>query len=269
MPTTEKNYLFVCGIQRSGTTALANLVNWHSEVCVCIERFRNLMRNNKIEQFTPDRFELDKLLDFSDDATNLTPEKSERFHGFYESVRANYEQLKFVGDKVPNNHRFIESIHKKFERAKFLFIVRDIHDTACSWQARAEREGDGWPETKTAEKAVAPWNDCNRVFLKMKLAYPDACHVVGYEQFFDGDADDLSPVDQLTDFLKLNAEERLYSAFTNARKIYSTNIKTKSRTLDPDVYDGIEKAADLDVYKQLLALQSNVGSDAENDLRAA
>ena len=249
----QKDYLFISGIQRSGTTAIANLLNAHSEVCVCIERYKKLMNKRRYKEFNAALFERDRLLDFSDGLTNQSPQNSERFKSFYEDVARNYDSYRIIGDKIPNNHHFIEPICQEFDRAKVIFIVRDIYDTGCSWQARAEREGDGWPEFKTADKAVSPWNDCNQIIRKLADKYRDQILVVGYEDFFDGEPEDYQAIDVVTDFLEVASDENLYLHFRKVRQTYRSTIKGKPRELPAEQREYIEQHADFDLYQEILS----------------
>lgn len=249
----KRKQLFVCGVQRSGTTALANLLNAHSEICVCIERYKRLLSKANPADFSPDLFDRDRLLDFSDGYTDLTPEKSARFKGFYQSLHDSYDTLKVIGDKVPNSHRGIETLLGQYESCRVLFIVRDVFDTGCSWQARAEREGDGWPENRTADQVVGPWNECNEVIAKVTTRFPERALVVDYSAFFDGAAEDYTEIDRVTDFLGVMPDEDLYLEFQKARSKYASTIKIKPRVLSISHRQYIEHHANFDQYREIMA----------------
>lgn len=250
---TDKRYLFLSGIQRSGTTALTNVMNHHEQICICVERYKKLMHFERHKMFVPELFALDNLLDFSKGYTNLDPSHSDRFKGFYNDLEANYENLVYIGDKVPNNYPFIPYVHEVFPGARTIFIVRNLHDTACSWQARADREGDGWPEDKTAERSLKPWNEHNATVLKMKQRHPEDCLVVNYDTFFDGDPADNSAIKRLTDFLGLILDDPLSDAFRQARKKYASKLKGKERSLSQATLEYLEMNADNGSYDKVLA----------------
>ena len=250
---TKKKYLFLSGIQRSGTTALTNILNRHNEICICVERYKKLMHFERHKILTPELFELDNLLDFSHGYTNLEPSHSERFMGFYNELKESYKDLVYIGDKVPNNYPFIPYLHQTFPGAVTVFIVRNIHDTACSWQARADREGDGWPQDKTAEKSLGPWNEHNAMILQIKKSYPEHCFVVNYDTFFDGDPADQSMMKRLTDFLDLELDNGLSEAFRHARQKYANKLKAKERSLSQTAIEYLEANADQLTYKKVLA----------------
>jgi len=254
MQRANMKILFVTGIQRSGTTALANIMNCHSEMAVCIERYKNLMLGGNFKLFGPELFDKDNLLDFSNNYTNCTPEHSKRFADFYRELEQKYSALKYIGDKVPNSYSRTPAIYARFPAVKLIFIVRNITDTACSWQTRAERVDDGWPATKTAVKAVERWNDCNTTILEMKDKYPIDVHIVDYTDFFDGDPDDVEPIVSLLDFLALNTESSILDAFIRARTFYRDRIKNKERHLSVEVQTHISANADMDRYQKVMDL---------------
>jgi len=250
-------FLFVTGIQRSGTTALANLLNWHSEISVCIERYKNLMLGQNFKHFEPELFEKENLLDFSNDYTNCTPDHSERFASFYSDLERKYDGLKYIGDKIPNSYARTPAIYQRFPNMKFLFIVRNIEDTASSWQARAENVKDGWPASKTAEKAIERWNDCNRTIIDLHAKHPDDVYIVDYNEFFDGDPEDSESYDSLLEFLELGKETAADEAFKKARIFYRDRVKTKERVLSAETEKFITKNADIASYELILHLAHN------------
>jgi len=252
--SSDKKFLFVTGIQRSGTTALANTLNWHSEITVCIERFKYLINKNKIHLFTPDLFAQDALLDFSSNYTNCTPDHSNRFADFYKDLGDKYSNLKYVGDKIANDPGQIPRIHDTFPNAKIIYIVRDIFEVAHSWQTRADREGDNWPAHKTAECAVTPWNEFNAQVLSMWESYPDDIYVVNYQKFFSEAEGKTDQLNRLLSFLNLSADSGIIEGYDKARTLYARNIKNKQRQLEPNIVDRIAKSLNHDLYRNVCSI---------------
>ena len=154
-PAPEQ-HLFIFGPPRSGTTALARVINSHERIAIGMERYKLIMNKKNIDQFTPDLFDEHKLFDFSDGHTNMSPTSSAAMKRYYDDMQAKYDNLSYIGDKVPSAFRVAKEIHERFPNTKCVFIIRDIFETACSWQARAERKSDSWPATRTATHAVKP-----------------------------------------------------------------------------------------------------------------
>ncbi len=227
------------------------------------------MNARMFDLFVPELFERENLLDFSSDYTNCVPSHSERFANFYQELSEKYDTLAYIGDKIPNNHMHIEAIHNKFPNSKTVFIVRDITETACSWQARADRISDGWSASKTAECSVTPWNKCNAAILNMKEMHPNDCYVVDYHSFFDGDPEDMQQLDALSSFLQLDADQGLIDAFSKARDIYTKRIKNKERSLSADASRYIAENADYGNYEKVLALTERAATEQVSMMRRA
>lgn len=251
-----EQHLFVFGPPRSGTSALARVLNSHERIGIGMERFKLIMNTKNIDRFTPDLFEHEKLFDFSDGHTNKTPETSDPMRRYYDDMRAKYAGLKYVGDKVPGSFRVAEQIHDRFPNTKCVFIIRDIFETACSWQARAEREGDSWPEFRTATHAVKPWNACLYLYLNLKRRFPDDFYMVDYRNFFDGDANDHTVLDRLCNFIELPADTSMREAFTNARLKYHDRVKDKPRSLNDEMLQYIDEHADREAHEKATGIAS-------------
>lgn len=212
------------------------------------------MHGRNFKLFQPELFEKENILDFSENYTAFTPTHSERFANFYSDLDANYDKLKYIGDKIPNSHSRTADIYQRFPNIKIIFIVRNIEDTACSWQARAENVNDRWPSTKTAEQAVQGWNECNSTIIDLYTQHPEDVHIVDYGSFFDGDPDHTEQYDSLLQFLEIDKEEIASEAFRKAREYYRDRIKTKERNLSTETKQYLMEYADMDIYNKLLDL---------------
>ena len=261
-PAPEQ-HLFIFGPPRSGTTALARVINSHERIGIGMERFKLIMNNKCIEQFTPDLFEEHKLFDFSDGHTNMSPAASAAMKQYYDDMQAKYDNLSYIGHKVPSAFRVAKEIHERFPNTKCVFIIRDIFETACSWQARAERKSDSWPATRTATHAVKPWNVCLKIFLDLQQKYPDDFYMVDYGSFFSGDPQDLTELQNLCRFLDLPADGSMRMAFTGSRNKYQELVKNKERGLDKETLQYIEEHADREAY------ENAIGSNGKKGLKKA
>lgn len=214
-----------------------------------MERFKKIMNKRNVDQFTPVLFDETTFFDFSDGHTNLLPESSKGMERYYTDMQVKYNSLAYIGDKVPGSFRVSGEIHQKFPNAKCVFIIRNIFETACSWQARAERTGDSWPEGRTATHAVKPWNACLNFFLELRKNDPDDFFLVDYEAFFDGDPEDFTELNMLCEFLGLSPDSGMRKNFTNSRNHFATNVKTKERKLDEATLQYINDNADYKAHR--------------------
>jgi hypothetical protein len=64
---TAMRPLFVAGNQRSGTTALARYLNHHSQILICVERYKYVQPEN----ITPDLFSFERILAVDPSETNV------------------------------------------------------------------------------------------------------------------------------------------------------------------------------------------------------
>lgn len=124
--------MFLCGCARSGTTALARLVNMHPQVNVSIEKYQY--------QF--------KVADGS--FTNKIFEKEEK-------LIKKKDPTMYIGDKVPGFYQNYSQLFKVFPDSTVFFIYRNIFDVAQSYKNRQADEADDWQ--KGVRRAVKEWNE--------------------------------------------------------------------------------------------------------------
>ena len=175
--TARRNYIFVCGAPRSGTTAITQLLNFHPNIVIGIERYKNVKRADLCEQlFTAERF-----FDFRQSDTNVL------FPGTYLKLREKYRDATWIGDKWPRYYTRYEELFEKFEDCVVIFMLRDVHAVASSWNKRAENPADRWPESNDYTRAVEEWNLSLKRTLEFKRKYKNRLLIVEYEQLFSGD----------------------------------------------------------------------------------
>ncbi|MGB3406735.1 MAG: sulfotransferase, partial [Jannaschia sp.] len=141
--TGEKTHLIVTGVARSGTTALAELLNSHPSVCIGIERFK--FRFLKENDYDPAFFERERFFDFGAGDTNLLPAKRPAWAPAYEQMSLKWDDATVVGDKVPDLIPFLSGFMERNPDFRYIVILRNLKDVGLSWQARAERTRDSWP----------------------------------------------------------------------------------------------------------------------------
>lgn len=169
--------VIVCGCPRSGTTALAMLLNHHPEACIGIERFSHLLLSGSPpgDLFTPARF---ADVRFGDT--------------FHEGFRAEERALglpgkaataRLIGDKVPKAYRHYGAIAEAFPGIRFLFIVRRPDAVAASYKRRATDPADrDWREG-SVEDAISDWNEAVGATLYWRRRVPIL--PVSFEALFD------------------------------------------------------------------------------------
>ncbi len=149
----NRQYLFIVGCPRSGTTALATLLAEHPSVVMGIERY-GLRAFPAHFSLTPDLFERDRFLHFREGDTfyssfDFAPRA-------YRDVETKFASARWVGDKIPGMYATLPDLFEAFgERTTVLFIFRNIFDVAASYKARLLDPNDNW--SKGVSTAVTDW----------------------------------------------------------------------------------------------------------------
>jgi hypothetical protein len=172
------------GVPRSGTTAVAELLNAHPQVCLGIERFKRLLLTPELG---PALFDRERFFDFRAGDTNLTPATGRNWAALYARLAAQFDQATLVGDKIPEAYRRLGPLRRRFAGVRLVYCLRQIEGVAASWAARAANPADvGWPRGHDRDKALATWSAANRIVLRdLRHAgqEPDL-FVLPYEAFF-------------------------------------------------------------------------------------
>lgn len=156
-------YLFICGCPRSGTSALAQLVNLHSEICVGIERYFNTILNGN--KLNPEMFNRERLLNY---------QKGDSFWSeppFFEVMKSKYDDAVYVGEKLPRLYEKFNLIEKNFDLndVYILYIFRDVLSVAESYQVRSQNTSDvNWGRDQDWRVAIKDWNMSIEMFLAFK-----------------------------------------------------------------------------------------------------
>jgi hypothetical protein len=166
--------LFIAGIpQRSGTTALAEYLNMHQEILVCIERYKYAP-----QRITPDLFTFERILDYREGETNIPRERHVEL-----LEKKDPAKLKWIGDKRPAYFKWYSRILEDNPGAHFLVMYRPVEEVAESFQARARKPEDRW--THGFEEGVRRWNvalKCTRKFVESSVNPPVL--ILLYHDFF-------------------------------------------------------------------------------------
>jgi hypothetical protein len=145
----EKRYAFIFGCGRSGTTALARLLNLHPDVCIGYERYAALARGG---QLSPELYEPERFRDFrSGDGHHSGYEEDKQ----REPVLTKIEHATVVGDKLPQMSGNLDQLHA-FPNVKLIFIVREPFGVAGSFDARNRR--GNWAENLDFRAGVEAFN---------------------------------------------------------------------------------------------------------------
>ena len=214
----DRRYLFICGAGRSGTTALTQLLNFHPEIALGIERYKRLYHESA--DIGPQLFEPSRFYIWSHEETNIDPAVLGEQGAFARKLAT----ARYVGDKFPPLFNRTELLEKKFPEPVVLAIFRDPYRVAASWKARAEDESDQWDSSRDEYAAVKRINFFLTKAMELHRQQPGRFAVVEYERLFD--PDNQGPLDNIMAWLQLDAHPDLLSAWrTNGAKFRETQAK--------------------------------------------
>ena len=178
----SRQYIFICGAARSGTTALWRLVASHKSVALGLERYINRALSH--EFLDPSLFDQERF--FRVEADDTFYSELNEFHPYYQELKSRYQNCSHYGDKVPRLYLHLDRLKTTFPGAKIMFILRNIFDVAVSVNRRAQ-EGNNWPKDRNYKVAVRDWNQSLTSVLQ-RIRDQDIL-VVEHETLFSGEAD--------------------------------------------------------------------------------
>ena len=196
-------YLFVCGVGRSGTTALARCLNRHPRIVLGVERYgralmtpqcadfdyRGLFVKDRFFDFRPsDGMKAGRALALSKGGENSSvgrrPPRWRWPKRLYDDAYRKYDEAIYFGDKIPGLYRRASFLHETFPGCKVVFLLRQPVAVAMSWQARAEDPSDGWFSHNGFAAAIAQWNASLSATMLAKTVLGDDLIVALFEDVF-------------------------------------------------------------------------------------
>jgi hypothetical protein len=207
-----QRFLFVCGVARSGTTALAKLLSCDPQIALGLERVRDLARADN-PAFTSELFSEERFFDFRE-ADGMPPSRNP---GHYPLLREKWNQCTFIGDKIPRLFNSVGYVLNHFRGAKMIYISRPIAAIAASWDRRAADPADHWPQKNDFKVAVREWNRGNAAALHWRVREPDRFLVMRYDNVFGPGRGDLTGLFGWLEIEEKPDFRRLYRALLEQR----------------------------------------------------
>ena len=201
----SKNYLFITGCPRSGTSALSLLMGAHPKIAMGVERFHNYV----VPEFTltEDFFEEDRFFDFQAEDSHINLEAQPRIKLNYERLKNRYNDCSYYGDKIPYLYKKYPELLTNFNKQgqlKILFIVRNILDVANSYNVRFEDQNLKW--RRDVEKSVKDWNASLNRTMRLLDKF-NALYMVEYEDLYGEHSH--KTLQGIMDFLELDMAPEL------------------------------------------------------------
>lgn len=266
--TTGPGHLFVCGVARSGTTALARCLNRHRGIVLGIERFRRaLIASNAAD--CDGLFDKDRFFDFrrSDNAAytsaaaRLTEEQEATVNGgqivpasgwprrLYDDACAKYDNALYIGDKIPVLYRRARFLRETFPGCKLVFLVRAPVAVGMSWQVRADNPASPWPRRNGFSEAIAEWNSALKTMMLAKANLGNDLIVVLFEDMFaddglrrllsrlDLDGGEMDEIGDLVKTWKIAVRRDIQASSTQSQYV--------EKHIDHGIYEWFKKEAEI------------------------
>lgn len=243
MPKT----LIIGGCARSGTTGFRSILARDERMAIGLERYLKLSIGNKL---TPDLWERDRFCNVRPEDTHVQPQHSSWAGAqvTLEHARLNYENLAYIGDKLPRSGNNYSSLAISKPDTKILYMLRNPFDVAASYNKRAQNEKDkGWRSSVNYKTAIDHWNldvsETVKYYTKFDI------HIIRYESIFRSAAE----FESVYQFLNLPLTDTVREIWGNSRRKSLSLEESRSALNDMEkVY--ICANADFDSYKELLSM---------------
>lgn len=174
---SSKNYLFIAGLGRSGTTALGSLMNIFSSV----EIYTELYTPFRLDGYSPTCFSEAKLRELAE----INPRSNVILNLFNQK----HSCSKVIGDKRPYFEFCAESTFDNMDKESFktIYMERSLIDICRSAYKRSVNPKDRWSSEKGIEHTVLLFNASCRQILHLHDNRQDVFSrfiFVRYEQIF-------------------------------------------------------------------------------------
>lgn len=196
-----RGHLFVCGVRRSGTTALARCLNRHRRIALGVERYRHAFVDSNSAVDYRGLFDKDRFFDFRPSDRSAYAKSFRLSHQdtdpkgqlaqvlewpkrLYDDAREKYDSVYYVGDKIPDLYRRTPFLREKFPGCKVIFLLRNPLAIGLSWQVRADNTRDKWSHRAGFAEAVVEWNKALTATMLAKTVLGDDLTVVLFEEMF-------------------------------------------------------------------------------------
>ena len=248
-----RQYLFMGGNPRSGTTALCDLLNQDRRIVLGMERFRRVREEITPEHFTrarffsPDESETTflprRLVPLDRPGITVWPENEDLVKEKWDSM-----DLRYVGDKSPFYVLELPYLAETFSDARFLIAIRDPVSVADSYQRRAEDPRDHWPAENDYTLAIEHWNSSVAALLAYieNYGFRDI-FLIDYDTFYSGDPEYLR---SLYRFLELDVSGEVLGAFETMTADWADRVSRPSR-LSSVLEEEVRSGADWGGYSEL------------------
>ncbi len=241
------NLLFVGGPQRSGTTALVHYLNRHSEVLLCMERYKWVPPR----YIRPELFTFERILDYRRSPHREDREETNTPWDYHAKLLSGKdpERLKWIGNKNPAYVRNLDRLSENNPGASFILTYRQLEEVAESFEARSKSPEEPWL-LGGFETGVDLWNTAMRSTRDfVESAANLNVLILSYHNFFRGDQE--AEVSLLSRFLDIEIECGVRYAWREMSKGFETGRRSKE-PLSEEQRAYIEENKDVEAERWVL-----------------
>ena len=209
----SKKIIFICGMPRSGTTLIEQILSAHPEVygageLLYLEKIinKNFFGSNKIDK--------QKIIDLQNSSSGKIIKEYLQFFEIY-NIKENT-----ITDKTPQNFKWIGFIKIFFPNAAIILCKRNPKDNCVSlFKNDFPSSIMNWAFDQ--EEIAEYYNEYHKLMNFWKDKIPKDIYELNYERLIE---DDKGEIDKLLEFCNLDISEKCY----NFTKFSKTPIKTVS-----------------------------------------
>lgn len=232
--------LFICGCPRSGTTALAKLLNTDNRIALGIERYHYKVLGSEFKldyhHFEKQRFFLLKEYDtFWNNLLHLN------------HLENKFNNCIYRGDKIPRLYERLPFLYTQMPECKVLFIVRNIIDVAASYNVRSRDSNDRWLKSRDFRAAVNDWNRSLHSLAEAIQSGMDV-HIIVYEDIFNC----LDAFVGIYKFLSIDIYDEVLKYYNTYKSKYNQIKQDKKDRLSPNEIKHVLLHSDIDLYQSLM-----------------
>ena len=209
----RKKVIFICGMPRSGTTLVEQIVASHKKVTGAGELvyLQQSIKNN----FMDDNFVIKNLL-----LEDIHAERTKVSKDYYDLLKLHNIKTEYITDKAPQNFRWLGFIKIFFPDSKIIHCSRNSKDTCLSLYKNSFASKDmNW---SYSESDIANYHNLYKDLMKFwSDKFGSDIYELSYESLV---SDKNTQIKKLLDFLNLDHDELCFEHY----KSFKTPIKTVS-----------------------------------------
>jgi len=212
---SKKKIIFICGMPRSGTTLVEQIMSSHKQVYGAGELpfLTNIVHDNF---FNDDKAEKQRIIEHQNSLTNLSNDK------YFEKLNPYNIDQEVLTDKAPFNFKWIGFIKIFFPNSKIIHCKRNPQDNCLSiYKNSFSSSIMNWAYD---QKDISRYYNNYRSMMEFWYSkIPDFIHTAEYEKIV---SDKEKEISKLLDFCELEKDDNCFNHHKNTK----TPIKTVSIT---------------------------------------